>query len=225
MNVHIVMPCKNHWELTHERLWELYRKERENISSILLIDDGSTDEEVKTGIQWWKDNNMLPVESFHLQSSVGFLLASNIGLKMKCSSVPEEDIVILQSNDVKVMGKFVSQITGILTTPQRLVGGILYSHDTGWNKFGDRIFPYLEGWLLATNVNGWKALNYFDEYFAPQDYEDMDLSTTALMFGWELFPLNNVGLVHIGAQTYGYNTARETNTKINQKKFEEKWVK
>ena len=110
------------------------------------------------------------------------------------------------SNDVRIHGKFVSQIKEIVTnSPKSLVGGVLYSKDTGWNKFGDKIFPYLEGWLLATTVGNWKELGYFDERFSPCDFEDVDLSTTALSLGYELVPLNNPGLVHMGAGTLGYN--------------------
>ena len=34
---------------------------------------------------------------------------------------------------------------------------------TGWNKFGEKIFPYLEGWLLATTSKGWAELGYFEK--------------------------------------------------------------
>jgi len=68
-------------------------------------------------------------------------------------------------------------------------------------------------------------IGYFDERFAPSDYEDVDLSTRALLWNWELVPLNNPGLYHIGGQSIGYTEERRKRTEENKKKFEMKWKK
>ena len=70
-----------------------------------------------------------------------------------------------------------------------------------------------------------ERLNYFDERYVPHDFEDVDLSTTALSLGMELIPLNNPGLQHIGGQSIGYSPAREAITRTNLKKFGDKWIK
>ena len=70
-----------------------------------------------------------------------------------------------------------------------------------------------------------EKLNYFDERYVPHDFEDVDLSTTALSLGMELIPLNNPGLQHIGGQSIGYSPAREAITRTNLKKFGDKWIK
>lgn len=227
MRIHIVMPMFNNWNLTHSRLWELYKYEKDNISSVLIIDNGSFDDAVEGGLHWWKTENLLPISVVRFEENVGFLLASNDGIKAACNIVDyPNDIIILLSNDVQISGKFIDHIINIFNrNSDSLVGGVLYSTDTGWNKFGDRLFPYLEGWLLAARVVSWYDLEYFDEIFVPSDYEDIDLSTKALENGYELVPLNNPALVHLGAQTLKYGPERETRTKINQKKFEAKWVK
>ena len=230
--VFVVIPVFNGWQMTHNLLWELYRKERENIELVLVMDNASTDPEVEQGLKWWKSewkekNEPMGVASITNVENIGFTKNSNKGLRFICEmgTVAPDDIVILLSNDVKVNGKFISQIKTILEeTPKSLVGGILYSNDTGWNKFGDKVFPYIEGWLLATTMENWVELDYFDEIYAPHCMEDVDLSTKALRLGYQLVPLNNPGLVHLAGQTIKYTDERHERTKINQEKFRNKWT-
>lgn len=228
--VHIVIPTYNHYEMLHNLLWQLNRKEKANITSVLVFNNGSTDDsETENGLKWWSESKVgLPVRAMTNEENLGFLLGSNKAMKYVCDvNYPSNDgdILILLSNDVLVNGKFISQICDIIESNSlAVVGGILYQNDTGWNNLGNHIYAYLEGWLLATTVENWKKLNYFDEQYQPCDFEDVDLSTTALSLGMELVPLNNVGLVHKGAATIGYNETRLANTKKNQKLFGEKWI-
>ena len=223
--INIVIPTYGHWNLTHSQLWQLHRKEREHIDYVKIINNGSHDEdETANGLAWWRASKLLPIYSITLDNNIGFVKASNMAMKDTIGD--PEDILILLSNDVLIHGKFISQIKTIFSENSKsLVGGVLYTRDTGWNNFNDKIFPYLEGWLLATTLGNWAELNYLDERFSPNDYEDIDLSTTALSLGYELVPLNNVGLVHMGAQTIKYGDERLAQTNINKKKFEEKWIK
>jgi hypothetical protein len=55
--------------------------------------------------------------------------------------------------------------------------------------------------------------------------EDIDLSTTAIKLGYKLTSLNLSSITHIGGQTIKYGSEREEITKINQRKFGEKWMK
>jgi hypothetical protein len=191
------------------------------------MDDCSSDKEVESGLAWWKEHGLLPLQSHTSVKNWGFLHTANAGLRIvtRTDTVSDGDIVILLSNDVLIHHSFINQIKEILADSKKLVGGVLYSHDTGWNKFGDKLFPYVEGWLLATTVAGWKELDYFDENFAPYDFEDVDLSTRAISMGYELVALNSPGLVHLGGQSIGYNEKRLAQTNINKKKFGEKWTK
>src|SRR5689334_19323901 len=110
MRVHIVMPSYNHWDLTHARLWELYKHEKDNIDSILIVENGSFDTEVFSGLDWWKKNGMLPINVLYITDNKGFLFASNDGIMEVFSRNPAEDIIILLSNDVQISGKFINQI-------------------------------------------------------------------------------------------------------------------
>lgn len=225
--VHVVIPHWNHWNLTHSRLWEIYKHEKDTVSTVLVVDDCSTDTMTEDGLKWWADfrvKNNFNVECLQLENNVGFLLASNAGLEYTVDKCDPDDIVVLLSNDVQIMTPFASQMTEILSQPKKMVGGILYTHDTGWNRFGDKVYPYLEGWLMALTANSWKTFGYLDERYVPNDFEDVDTSTLALSLGYELVPLNNPGLHHMGAQSIGYNEKRQKLTETNRKKFEDKWI-
>lgn len=218
--VSVVIPYYNHWGLTHQALFDLYSHCRENIYEVILVNDGSTEKESYLGLEWWKESKMLPIRVLDMEENVGFLKASNAGIRKA-----KGDIVILLSNDVRVQENIITKIEKILDDdPASLVGGKLYTQSTGWNKFGDTIYPYVEGWLLATTKDGWNELGGFDERYAPNDYEDVDLSTTAAHKGFTLCELLYAKVTHIGAQSIGYSSDREAVTNKNRKKFEEKWL-
>lgn len=225
-NIYIVIPFYNNWELTHSMLWDLYKQEKRTLYQVLLVDDCSTDPEVAGGLKWWKWDAGMPVSVIELEENVGFLRAANRGLDKILSSplANPNDVIILLSNDVKIGCSITEPILSVLND-QTLVGGVVYWSDTGWNTFNGRTFPYAEGWLLAATVKGWRELGTFDERYAPNDFEDVDLSTKALSLGYELVALNLPQVKHLGGQTLGYNPNRAELTRINQKKFEEKWIK
>lgn len=228
MKVYVVIPHYNNWQLTHNRLWELYKYCKTEITEVVVVDDCSNDDMTEGGLRWWKSfkPKEFKVSSITTPENLNFLGASNFGLSDTVSKCEPDDVIILLSNDVEVRTNFVCQVTEILSHKiPSLVGGILYSTNTGWNKFGDKIFPYLEGWLLATRAMDWITLEFFDPIFSPSDYEDVDLSTLALKYGYELVPLNNPGVHHIGGQTIGYTPERLERTNVNKKKFEEKWIR
>lgn len=217
MTVSIIIPYKNGWEFTHSLLYDLYRTDRNNIDEVMLIDDASDDGSI-SGANWWK--KLLPVRIHRFEENVGFLLAANKGLRKA-----KGDIKILISNDVGIKQPFIQQVITLLEeNPKRLIGNYFHAGDTGWNKFYTHIFPYLAGYLLGATADTWEHLEYFDERYAPCDYEDVDLSTKALMGGVQVTSLSLPGIIHIGGQTIKYGVEREKQTKINQKKFEEKWI-
>lgn len=222
-SVSVVIPCFNKWHLTHQLLFDLY-KNCSLIEEVIVVDNGSTEKEVKDGLAWWATTHMLPIETITLKENVGFLRAANIGLKAAV-----EDVVVLISNDVRVTGDLSLMAKALPEVQNRnngkiLLGGVVYHESTGWNNFNGKVFSYVEGWLLVAENTSWQELGYFDERFAPNDFEDVDLSTTAISMGYSLSQFNPPIANHIGAQTIGYGTEREKLTTTNQKKFEEKWL-
>ena len=80
--------------------------------------------------------------------------------------------------------------------------------------------------MLIAKKEHWEELGYFDERYAPHDFEDVDLSTTALSKGFNLAQIVPETVVeHIGAQSIGYGDERSELTKKNREKFREKWIK
>jgi len=232
----IVVPCHNHFELTDTLLSGLAKHEYDNINKLVIVDDASTEETLRltrARLGAWNKRTYIITNTVTDGGKIsvinaGFTISANRGLKFAADCVDDNNtsIIFLISNDVQVRGKFIQQTADILLAPQKhLVGNNLLSYYTGWNKFGDRLFPYLPGHFLAATAQGWQELGYFDEAYAPWDYEDMDLSTTAMSFGYGLTPLNNPMIVHCGGGSIGYNPEREAITRRNREYFRRKWMK
>lgn len=216
MKTSIVIPMFNHWELTHALLYDLYNWCTQ-IDEVLLVDNGSTE---KDGRDWWLGSGMLPLRVIRIEENIGFLKAANVGMKEAAG-----DIVILISNDVKIRMDIVHEIKErLFEAPRQIVGGRLIGWNTGWNTFDGVIYPYLEGWLLACYKKDWQEIGGFDELFAPNDYEDIDFSTSAVHKGFTLAGLDLSEVTHIGAQSIKYGPEREKITEANKEKFKQKWI-
>lgn len=219
--VSIVIPNYNRWDLCHQTLFDIYNKcHLPSIQEVIIVNDGCTEKASFTGLQWWKGTGMLPIRELRIDENVGFLLASNWGVQNA-----QGEIVTLLSNDVRIYKDFVTLLVDMVKSdPKILVGGRYLDWDTGWNTFGSKIFPYIEGWILAGTAEAWKDWNYFDERFVPNDYEDIDLSTTAIQKGYSLISMPENFFQHLGGQTIGFNPKRESITLQNKEKFREKWI-
>jgi GT2 family glycosyltransferase len=206
--ISIVIPHFDKTELTNQLVLSL-RKYCGRKVDILVIDDGSKEEYRN------KDCTIGRVNE-----NMGFLYASRTGL-----SVARGDIKILINNDVEITGDFVPLVEKqIKSSPLSLVGNELIDWDSGWNTFNGKVFPYLAGYFLAASKEIWDDIS-FDSRFAPNDFEDVDLSTQAYSLGYPVIALNSPFIKHMGAGTLGYSPEREKLTRRNQKKFEKKWVK
>lgn len=217
--ISFVIPSYNKWGLLHQLLFDIYQFNRD-VFEVLVINNGSTDLEYFQGLEWWRNSKMLPIHVLELEENIGFLRACNAGVRAS-----KGNMVILVSNDVRITENITNKITETLTKSKSIIGGKYYLQSTGWNDFGDKMFPYLEGWLLAFTREAWNELGGFDEIFAPNDYEDIDFSTKALAMGYSLVELGSPKVSHLGAKTILYGPEREAITKQNRKKFQKKWIK
>lgn len=217
MKVSVVIPMFNGWSMTHSLLFDLYNFCR-GIDEVLLIDNGSTE---KDGRDWWIDNGMLPLKVVRIPENIGFLKAANYGM-----TEAKGDVLILISNDVQVKEDIISKIRLIMIGDDYLplVGGRYLNFDTGWNTFDGKTFPYLEGWLLACRKKDWNELGGFDEFFSPNDYEDIDFSTQALAHGFTLVGLEGAKISHNLGSTIGNGPERLALTERNREKFRQKWI-
>ena len=221
MKTTVVIPAYNNWALLHQLLFDIYNtKGSKDTLDIIIVDDKSTEDGFRGGIFWWLGSGMLNISVIHNEKNLGFLLTSNKGLKEASG-----DVVILASTDVRVYKGFFEEIEKRLEKcPKTLISGKIYTETTGWNEFDGKVFPYAEGFVLATTKEGWEELGYFDTRYAPNDFEDVGISTTALEKGYDLWSLSPEVVMHLGGKTIGYGEDRQKGTRINQEKFREKWA-
>lgn len=217
MSTSVVIPVYGRTDLLHQLLFDLY-KNCSLIEEVIIVNDKPEDRDVQRNLIWWKTTNMLPIEVIETPENLGFLRASNLGLKQAV-----EDNIVLVSTDVRVHKDIIQEMNNPYN-PNVVYGGKLLDWDTGWNAFNGKIYRYLEGWILAADRQAWKELDYFDERFAPNDMEDIDFSTKALEHNFILGTFPEGYVSHLGAQSIPYGDEREAGTKINKKKFEEKWL-
>lgn len=218
MLVSILLLGHNHWDLTHARLYELFTHMPNNVE-VIVIDNGSTEMDVSGGIAWWAHNmgHKFPIKPIRNTNNEPFGTAFNMA-----ASVAGGDSFVFMSNDVVVSGDFVTPMIEQLSE-RSLIGNRLIDWDSGWNTRNGKIYPYLEGYLLACSKSVWEELGGFDEQFSPCDFEDVDLSTKAISIGCSLIALDSQFIFHAGAGTLGYTEHRKQITLRNQEKFFTKW--
>ncbi len=217
MKVSFVIPSYENFHLVNNLLADIHNYTKPD--EIIVVDDGSKNIAAIDGLAWWRDNYGIKV--LNPIDNLGFLKASNYGMKKATGG-----IICLISTDVRIHGDIITPIKNtLLEQPKTLFGGVVYRDSTGWNEFGEKLFPYAEGWFLSTGKEQWEELGYFDERYIPNDFEDVDLSTKAMSLGYNLFSMPSGLMKHDGAQTIGYTDKRRELTEINREKFREKWIK
>lgn len=215
--VSVVIPTYGQWQHTHQLLSDVRQWWKPD--EVIILDDDSPDDDTLNGCAFWK--GILPVVYACNDHNRGFLLTANRGI-----SLAKGDIVICMNNDVRLRPRAPESSISVWdyiknsTNDDCVVGGALLG-PSGWNVFGDRVYPYLEGWMLSATKENWGI--GFDERFAPGDYEDVDKSTEWLNNGIQLQPLPNGSMVHLGAKSYGYTPERQARTERNRELFAEKW--
>jgi GT2 family glycosyltransferase len=215
------------WELTHQRLMDLY-KFAPDYCEIILIDDASTEPDCASGIAWWQKTDFIrhKIRYYKNPENVGFGQSNNNGYKLAKGTY-----LIFLSNDVMVSGDFITDIVDLIGKDNKmLIGGRIVDWAGGWNEFDINgkhyVIPYAEGWLLGCTKIAWKGLGGFDvATYGKFDYEDLDLSTKALSLGYNIVGLNSNKLNHLGSQTISkLNIDRQSITEHNRKVFIDKWI-
>lgn len=220
--VSIVIPVYGNWHLLRRLLDGLHRYEAENIDDVIVVDDCSPD--IDRLHQLFTDHP-LKFSVLGNEENLGFTKTSNIGLRFATGELAEKKMIFLVSSDVSFHGRFVEDAEEILFSARRhFLGNRHIVFDSGWNNFNGKVFDYLEGWFLGATSDGWRDLGYFDVNYAPHDFEDVDISTTAKVKGYKLASLNNPYIQHLGGGTIGFNPEREAITRRNKEFFKRKWL-
>jgi GT2 family glycosyltransferase len=184
---------------------------------IIFVDNGS---EVPTrGVLQMLSAHYAPyIRVVTNEKNEGFGVANNIGAAHRTGS----GAIIFTQTDVHFGGDVLSTLKGIADTS--IYGPRLLAHDTGWNKFGDTVIPYLEGWFLAVRTELWGRLQHFDPIYFPADYEDVDLSYAATRCGVHLTELPlPIKHEHMGSAGWSQFKDREQTTIRHRELFRLKW--
>lgn len=215
----IVVLCYNRYELTHQLLSDI-KQHCPKVGEVIVVNNGSEDPNVERGLEFWKGLKVLPLKLHHLDENQGFIGGMNFGIKRA-----QEELVAVISNDVRITSSRFSHLVvdNFNRDGHILLGATTYTQDTGWNRFGGVVHPYLSGHFLVATKEFWDITNGFDPRYAPSDYEDVDLSQQALQMGYDLIELPAGTIQHIGGGTYGYNPERFARTQRNRIKYAEKW--
>lgn len=226
MKPSIIIPFYGKWSLTQARLTELYKYVIDPVE-IVLVDDFSRDESIDKNVYWWQTNGKHKITYVHNPENLGFGMSMNHGVRASSG-----DLIILLSNDVQINGNFLPIIQDKFRTEGKFIlCGELHGWDTGWNVLEingkKRLFPYAAGWFIACTRDAWDDIGGFDPIYGKFDYEDVDLSTTAIQKGYRIIPLNlKYMLRHFSGQTVRAKYPnREKFTLENQRIFIEKWSK
>lgn len=221
--ISIIMPFLNRWDLTHQRIMEIHKFLGSDVE-LILINDASTETDCEHGIAFWqKADTRQEIRYAKNKENLGFGGSMNKGAKMA-----KGDILVFLSNDVVMTNNFMPEITHRIEEDENiLIGGRIVYWDSGWNRFTingkDMIFSYCEGWLLACTRKVWDNLGGFDPRYGKHDYEDVDLSTTAISKGYKLVGLDSPHLHHLAGQTAKYDEKRLQITNRNKQLFFGKW--
>lgn len=213
--ISVITPLWNQSDLTLRFLHSHYmfyhaRPEVE----VIVIDNGSTDNTQAVLAKWpeWKGLRVITNET-----NLGFGPANNQG-----AQIAKGDILVFLSNDVIVMSDYLTRIKANLRQ-DTLGGAQLFVHDTGWNKFNGEVMPYMAGWCVCCYRSVFADLGGWDERYVPCDYEDLDLSMTATMNGYDLQEIR-LPLQHLSGQSAErLEGGRLAITIKSQTKFREKW--
>lgn len=151
------------------------------------------------------------------EANRGFGPANNQGLWGS-----ESEVIVFLSNDVQIDGDYLTPILGEARDGV-LFGGELIDWDSGWNSFDGRVVSYIAGWCVAATRATIESLGGWDERFVPCDYEDLDLSKSAVKAGMILKPLS-LPLRHLSGQSaLSLQGGRARITLQNRQRFMEKW--
>lgn len=180
----------------------------------VLVDNHS--ETATKQLEYWLVDHYKNLTLIENDKNEGFGVGNNIGVQAS-----KGDTIVLTQPDVVFKGDVTVYLQGLLHG--YLYGHQLLPYDTGWNRFGDTVVPYLTGYFLAFTRETWDQLGGFDPIYYPADYEDVDLSYTATRCGMPLKTLD-VPISHNNfGSTWAQFNNREETTKANRKKFALKW--
>jgi len=217
MKLSIITPIFNKATMTANYINTLVQYMDDDVE-LIIIDNNSSDNSLNILASARK---LFPTKNIKIYShnkNVGFGAANNAGAKLASS----ENLLFI-SNDVVVVGDFITPTVEFLTANVALCGPHLYSFDTGWNTFKETsVIPYVEGFCMAIQKTQFNMVQGFDEKFF-LDMEDLDLSYRLHLAGVALAQLNLPVVHQLGGSFDQLNVNRSDITEQSLAYFMQKW--
>lgn len=186
---------------------------------VLFVDNGSQ-QPTQQVLTMLKQRYTPIVQVVRNERNEGFGPANNIGAEHAQNS-----ILVFTQPDVDFEGSVVPAVQRAVDNDDTLYGARLLASNTGWNSFGELVIPYIEGWFIACTKSCFQRLGGFDPIYVPADFEDIDLSYTAVKAGMQLQELKlPVAHRHMGASGWDQlNVNRGAITTQHRELFRKKW--
>lgn len=207
----IIIPVYNRFDLTIQVIQGLRQLSTEY--EVIVVDDCSdSPHQLDTLLSAGYIQKLI-----HNPTNLGFSKSCNAG-----AAQAEGEYLLFLNNDVVVLGDFAPALIDS-AGKDAVVGAQLFSHDTGWNRFGEIVVPYIAGWCLLLHHDLFELVEGFDTRFSPYDYEDMDICFNLMTRGYKILAVSSP-LHHLGGQSFvGIEGERRKITESNRLKFAEKW--
>ena len=217
VEVSIIVPVWNRGDLTMQFLYQHWAQARGHDAEFVVVDNGSEDNTPRV-LETWELRMEGRLVILRNEENRGFGPGHNQG-----AEAAKGNILVFLSNDVAALGDYLTPLKDSVVDGA-LYGAELLNWDTGWNKFDGQVIPYLAGWCIAATRPTWDELGGWDERYVPCDYEDLDLSYTAMKKGMRLVNLE-LPLRHtFGQSARNLGGGRQAITMRNREKFMEKWA-
>lgn len=233
MKVSIVIPNYNGRELLEKNfpsVLEALKNSKNNISEIVVVDDGSTDNSLQY-LNQFKDEikaNNSTIKIVKHTKNRGFSAAINTGARSSTG-----DLIVLLNNDVSVQKNFLESVIPLFDD-KNVFSVSFHEKGYGYSKalFADgyiqqipgpevkKVSPtfYVNGGSCAIRKSIWKEIGGMDEkLFTPYYWEDIDLSYRANKRGYTNLWDPNANVIHNHRSTVsklpqkGVNMVRERN--------------
>ncbi len=238
----ILIPVFNNWFATERCLRSILQTADCLSIDIYIVNDSSTDETVS-------ELSRYPfVKVIHTPQNLGFTKACNHAFKL----LDGYEYIYLLNNDTEVLEGFLTQSLHLMDTNPEIglvgstfffpngkiqeCGGVVWSDGTGHNfgrgdTFGSleyefsRQVDYCSGAGLLIKNKALKAVDFFDDRYAPAYYEDTDLAFKFREAGYQVWVSSRSRVIHYEGVSHGTDESSGIKSfqKINQQKFKEKW--
>jgi GT2 family glycosyltransferase/glycosyltransferase involved in cell wall biosynthesis len=243
VDVSIIIPAHNQWELTRACLNSVIRAVRATgiVTEIILADDGSIDDTAEA------ENHYRGLRVVRQNKNLGFLLNSKVA-----ASTARGRYLLFLNNDTIVLPNWLMALFEAMESDSTIAiagskllypdgtiqeaGAVLFSDLSAGNlgrgcarhddKFCfDREVDYVTGASMLVRRTFWDQVGGFDERYVPAYCEDSDLALSARAAGMRVLYAAGSEVVHFEHRSYGQHAtvSPKSRASANEVKLLDKW--